>query len=134
MFQYSVLSSVWAPAEQASSTTYYKYNSRTRMGLIFLLLMLKTIMLSWALTQCPSGGPCLPPVLCAPHYLSSLYDPSSSSCLLTPDTPGLCCPHYHPVCRSSFIREGRKGSQWRKIFGLLKIFSLFINIFIIYLN
>ena len=119
--QYSVLSSVWAVPQQASSI----YNAR--MGLIFLLLMWRTIMLSRAVSQCPSGGPCVPPVHCAPHYLSSLYDPSSS-CLLTVDTRGVCCPLYQPACRSSVIEYflieiifcGLLSTKWETWFTLFK--------------
>ena len=46
---------------------------------------------------CSSASSCLPPVLCSPHYLSTLLSPSS--CLLAPGTPGLCCPPSPPNCK-----------------------------------
>ena len=118
--QYSVASELYP-----SKHHLYLYNAR--MGLIFLLLMWRTIMLSRAVSQCPSGGPCVPPVHCAPHYLSSLYDPSSS-CLLTVDTRGVCCPLYQPACRSSVIEYflieiifcGLLSTKWETWFTLFK--------------
>ena len=46
---------------------------------------------------CSNGGLCLPPVLCAPAYLETLYDPSAP-CHLAPGTPGICCPPRKPAC------------------------------------
>ena len=46
---------------------------------------------------CSNGGVCLPPVLCAPAYLETLYDPSAP-CHLAPGTPGTCCPPRKPSC------------------------------------
>jgi len=40
---------------------------------------------------CANGGYCVAPVLCAPYYLESLYDPAAA-CYLAPGTPGVCCP------------------------------------------
>ena len=46
---------------------------------------------------CSNGGLCLPPVLCAPAYLETLYDPSAP-CHLAPGTPGTCCPPRKSSC------------------------------------
>ena len=61
---------------------------------LFILTVLPESEAVVSLSSC-----CLPAAQCAPHYLSSLYSPSSS-CLLAPDTPGLCCPPYHQSCQS----------------------------------
>ena len=50
---------------------------------------------------CANHGVCVPPALCAPWYLESLYDPAAP-CYLGPNTPGVCCvnkKHPHP-CES----------------------------------
>jgi hypothetical protein len=47
---------------------------------------------------CSNGGHCLPPVVCAPQYLQSLYDPTAA-CSLAPGTPGVCCPARIRGCR-----------------------------------
>ena len=57
---------------------------------------------SYSSSPCVRGGLCLPPVLCSPHYLSSLQDLPASSCLLAPGTPGLCCPGKKAECKISF--------------------------------
>ena len=46
---------------------------------------------------CANGGYCVPPVLCAPWYLESLYDPSAP-CYLAHGTPGVCCAPKKPAC------------------------------------
>ena len=70
----------------------------------YLLQMLAvSVCLLWQVWQvtcsqyCPSG-PCVPPVLCSPHYLATLLLPSSR-CLLAPGTPGLCCPPSRANCK-----------------------------------
>jgi len=45
---------------------------------------------------CANGGYCVPPVACAPWYLTSLYDPAAA-CYLAPGTPGVCCPATKPT-------------------------------------
>ena len=47
---------------------------------------------------CANGGYCVPPVACAPWYLTSLYD-SAAACYLAPGTPGVCCPPHKPSCK-----------------------------------
>ena len=47
---------------------------------------------------CANGGYCVPPVACAPWYLTSLYD-SAAACYLAPGTPGVCCPAHNPSCK-----------------------------------
>ena len=47
---------------------------------------------------CANGGYCVPPVACAPWYLTSLYDPAAA-CYLAPGTPGVCCPATKPTCK-----------------------------------
>jgi peroxidase len=47
---------------------------------------------------CANGGYCIPPVGCAPWYLSNFYEPSAS-CSLAPGTPGVCCPSRLPSCK-----------------------------------
>ena len=51
-----------------------------------------------AAPYCPNGGQCVPPVLCAPWYLESLYDPGAP-CYLAHGTPGVCCAAKHPSCK-----------------------------------
>ena len=47
---------------------------------------------------CANGGYCVPPVACAPWYLTSLYD-SAAACYLAPGTPGVCCPSRQHTCK-----------------------------------
>jgi len=47
------------------------------------------------IAYCANGGYCVPPVLCAPYYLESLYDPAAP-CYLAHGTPGVCCPQKKP--------------------------------------
>ena len=47
---------------------------------------------------CPGGDSCVPPVFCAAHYLSTLYDPASQ-CYLAPGTPGICCQAHTNSCK-----------------------------------
>ena len=47
---------------------------------------------------CYNGGQCVPPVQCAPYYLSSLLKPDSF-CLVGQDSPGICCNNYKSSCK-----------------------------------
>ena len=47
---------------------------------------------------CGNGGYCVPPTLCAPWYLDSLYDPAAP-CYLAHGTPGVCCVARKPPCK-----------------------------------
>ena len=50
---------------------------------------------------CSNGGACVPPALCAPWYLESLYDPSSP-CYIAHGTPGVCCVQKKGSCNNDY--------------------------------
>ena len=90
------------------------FSSVFRMQIFFLLFLLKlgssdaeaepepkalTTLNSYEpVPYCANGGYCVPPVACAPWYLTSLYD-SAAACYLAPGTPGVCCPAHKPSCK-----------------------------------
>ena len=61
---------------------------------------------------CYNGGQCAAPASCAPHYLTSLLEPTAL-CYLSPNNPGVCCPPHIPsceweigtICNGSFMRK-----------------------------
>ena len=55
---------------------------------------------------CYNGGQCLAPASCAPHYLTSLLEPTAL-CYLSANNPGVCCPPHIPSCECDLVlKEG----------------------------